>query len=76
MNMLLMALQLVLLTGEGAADTGMLDKLIGMVPKAFNLVGTIMSSIVSVDLFAFLIAISLLGAGIGIFVKIKHAASR
>ena len=78
MNMLIFAAMLpVFLTGEGAVEAsgGMLDTIVGMVPKAFDLVGVIMNSIVKVDLFAFLIAVSLLSVGIGIFSRIRHSVT-
>lgn len=74
MNMVITALasSLALVSGDAGA-AGMLDSLIGMVPKAFNLVGTVMTSIVGIDLFAFLLAISLIGVGINIFARMRRS---
>lgn len=69
-----LAFCMALLSGD-ASTAGMLDTLIGMVPKAFNLVGSIMSAIVGIDLFALLLAFSLIGVGISIFGKMRNSVT-
>ena len=56
-------------------STGGLDKLIGMVPKAFSLVGTVMNAILEIDLFALLLTVSIIGTVIGLFVRMRHSVS-
>lgn len=63
-----------MLSGDAGVVSG-LDKLIGMVPKAFSLVGAVMNGVLDIDLFALLLTVTLIGAIIGLFARMRHSVS-
>ncbi len=65
---------LALLSGD-TGTAGALDTIMGLVPKAFNFVGTIITSVVSIDLFGMLLALSLVGVGLGLFARMRNSVT-
>lgn len=76
MHGLAVAINYILAVASGeTGSSGVLDSIISVIPKAFSVVGSILTSMVGIDLFAFLLAISLVGVGISLIGRMRRSTS-